>query len=74
MFSCDYNEGSFITLDNAGSIMFDTTGNLFACENHSFGYFNKKKNLFKYYPGIPQTNNLGNYYWMWAYHIYVNKI
>ena len=74
MFSCDYNEGSFLTLDNAGSILFDTTGNLFACENHSFGYFNKKKNIFKYYPGIPQTNNLGNYYWMWAYHIYVNKI
>ena len=74
VFSCDYNEGSFLTLDNAGSILFDTTGNLFACENHSFGYFNKKKNLFKYYPGIPMTNNLGNYYWMWAYHIYVNKI
>ena len=74
VFSCDYNEGSFLTLDNAGSILFDTTGQIFACENHSFGYFNKKKNLFKYYPGIPQTNNLGNYYWMWAYHIYVNKI
>jgi len=74
VFSCDYNEGSFLTLDNAGSILFDTTGNVFACENHSFGYFNKKKNLFKYYPGIPQTNNLGNYYWMWAYQIYVNKI
>ena len=74
VFSCDYNEGSFVTLDNAGSILFDTTGQIFACENHSFGYFNKKKGLFKYYPGIPQTNNLGNYYWMWAYHIYVNKI
>tara|TARA_Y100000593_G_scaffold1829_1_gene3627 strand:- start:1588 stop:3273 length:1686 start_codon:yes stop_codon:yes gene_type:complete len=74
VFSCDYNEGSFLTLDNAGSVLFDTAGNVFACENHSFGYFNKKKNLFKYYPGIPQTNNIGNYYWMWAYHIYVNKI
>ena len=20
------------------------------------------------------TNNFGNYYWLWAYHIYVNKI
>ena len=74
VFSCDYNEGSFLTLDNAGSILFDTVGQVFACENHSFGYFNKKKNIFKYYAGIPQTNNLGNYYWMWAYHIYVNKI
>jgi len=74
VFSCDYNEGSFLTLDNAGSVLFDTSGNIFACENHSFGYFNKKKSLFKFYPGIPQTNNIGNYYWMWAYNIYVNKI
>ena len=74
VFSCDYNEGSFLTLDNAGSVLFDTSGSIFACENHSFGYFNKKKNIFKYYPGIPMTNNLGNYYWLWAYHIYVNKI
>ena len=34
VFSCDYNEGSFVTLDNAGSVMFDTTGQIFACENH----------------------------------------
>ena len=74
VFSCDHNEGSFITLDNAGSILFDTTGNIFACENHSFGYFNKEKGIFRYHAGIPMTNNLGNYYWMWAYHIYVNKM
>lgn len=74
VFSCDYNEGSFITLDNAGSILFDTTGNIFACENHSFGYFNKEKGIFKYYPGIPMTNNLGNYYWMWAHNIYTQMV
>ena len=74
VFSCDYNDGSFITVDNAGSAIFDSKGDVFACENHSFGYFNKKKNIFKYYPGIPQTNNLGSYYWLWAYHIYTNKI
>ena len=74
VFSCDHNEGSFITLDNAGSVLFDTTGNIFACENHSFGYFNKEKGIFKYYPGIPMTNNLGNYYWMWAYNIYTQMI
>ena len=74
VFSCDYNEGSFITLDNAGSVLFDTTGNIFACENHSFGYFNKEKGIFKYYPGIPMTNNLGNYYWLWAYNIYTQMV
>ena len=74
VFSCDHNEGSFITLDNAGSVLFDTTGQIFACENHSFGYFNKEKGIFRYYPGIPMTNNLGNYYWLWAYNIYTQKM
>ena len=74
VFSCDHDEGSFITLDNAGSVLFDTTGNIFACENHSFGYFNKEKGIFKYYPGIPMTNNLGNYYWLWAYNIYTQMV
>ena len=74
VFSCDHNEGSFITLDNAGSVLFDTTGNIFACENHSFGYFNKEKGIFRYYPGIPMTNNLGNYYWVWAHNIYSQMV
>jgi carbamoyltransferase len=74
VFSCDYNEGSFITLDNAGSILFDTTGQIFACENHSFGYFNKEKGVFRYHTGIPMTNNLGNYYWMWAHNIYCQMV
>ena len=73
-FSCNYNEGTFITLDNAGSVLFDTAGQIFACENHSFGYFNKEKCIFKYYPGIPMTNNLGNYYWQWAHNIYSQMV
>ena len=74
VFSCDHNEGSFITLDNAGSILFDTAGNIFACENHSFGYFNKEKGIFRYHAGIPMTNNLGNYYWLWAHNIYCQMV
>ena len=74
VFSCDHNEGSFITLDNAGSILFDTTGQIFACENHSFGYFNKEKGIFRYHAGIPMTNNLGNYYWLWAHNIYCQMV
>lgn len=74
VFSCEHNEGSFITIDNAGSVLFDTIGQIFACENHSFGYFNKEKGIFRYYPGIPMTNNLGNYYWLWAYNIYTQMV
>jgi len=73
-FSCNYNEGTFITLDNAGSVLFDTVGQIFACENHSFGYFNKEKGIFRYHPGIPMTNNLGNYYWQWAHNIYSQMV
>ena len=29
VFSCDYNEGSFVTLDNAGSVLFDTSGQIY---------------------------------------------
>jgi len=74
VFSCDHNEGSFITLDNAGSILFNTAGQIFASENHSFGYFNKEKGIFRYHAGIPMTNNLGNYYWLWAHNIYCQMV
>ena len=74
VFSCDHNEGSFITLDNAGSILFNTAGQIFSSENHSFGYFNKEKGIFRYHAGIPMTNNLGNYYWLWAHNIYCQMV
>ena len=54
--------------------LFDTGGNPFASENHSLGYFNKEKGIFRYYPGIPPLNNFGNYYWQWAYQIYVQMV
>lgn len=74
VFSSDYNEGTFITMDNAGSILFNSTGNAFSTENHSIGYFNKEKGIFRYHPGIPEMNNFGNYYWAWAYQIYVEMV
>ena len=70
VFSSDCNEGTFLTMDNAGSIFFNAEGNAFNIENHSLGYFNKKKGIFRYYPGIPELNNFGNYYWQWAHKIY----
>jgi carbamoyltransferase len=73
VFSSEYNEGTFITIDGAGSLLFDFTGKSFTSETHSLGYFNKKKNIFKFYPGISGLNNFGFYYWIWAYQIYVQK-
>ena len=74
VFSCDHNEGTFLTMDNSGSIMFDFSGNGFTSENHSLGYFNKEKKIFRYHPGVPGVNNFGNYYWQWAYKIYTEKV
>ena len=74
VFSCDYNEGTFVTIDGAGSLMFDSFGNVFNSETHSMGYFNKEKGIFRFHPGVPGLNNFGNYYWVWAHHIYSQKI
>jgi carbamoyltransferase len=74
VFSCDYNEGTFITMDGAGSLMFDSFGNSFASETHSMGYFNKEKGIFRFHPGVPGLNNFGYYYWIWSHQIYTQKV
>ena len=74
VFSCDYNEGTFITIDGAGSLMFNSSGNAFTSETHSMGYFNKEKGIFRFHPGVPGLNNFGYYYWVWAHHIYSQKV
>ncbi len=74
VFSCDYNEGTFVTIDGAGSLMFKSFGNPFTSETHSMGYFNKEKGIFRFHPGVPGLNNFGHYYWIWAHHIYSQKI
>jgi carbamoyltransferase len=74
VFSCDYNEGTFVTIDGAGSLMFNSFGNPFTSETHSMGYFNKEKGIFRFHPGVPGLNNFGHYYWIWAHHIYSQKI
>ena len=74
VFSCDYDEGTFLTMDNNGSCFYNCLGNLFSAENHSIGYFNKEKGIFRYYPGIPDLNNFGAYYWIWSHHIYTQMV
>jgi len=74
VFSCDYDEGTFLTMDNNGSLFYNCLGNLFSAENHSIGYFNKEKGIFRYYPGIPDLNNFGAYYWIWSHHIYTQMV
>lgn len=73
VFSCDYNEGTFITMDGSGSTLLDPYGIPVMTENNSIGYFNKSKGNFKFFPGIPTNNNFGFYYWVWSHYIYTQK-
>jgi carbamoyltransferase len=73
IFSCDYNEGSFVTLDGAGSIILDSNGRTRFVEDSSIGYFNKKKNIFRLFLTPGGLNNFGSYYQSWSHFIYCKK-
>lgn len=75
VFTSPFNSGSFITLDGAGSKIFDAyeTSSLFV-ETNSIGYFDKEKKIFIFYPGIIDSNEFGNYYRKYSYEIYAKKM
>jgi carbamoyltransferase len=73
IFSCDYNEGSFVTLDGAGSLIMDNRGRVKLAEDSTIGYFNKKKNIFRFFLTPSGINNFGHYYQTWSHHIYCKK-
>ncbi len=73
IFSCDYEEGSFVTIDGAGTVVQDNLGGIRYVEDSSIGYFNKKKNIFRFFPSINGLNNFGHYYQVWSGLIYQNK-
>jgi carbamoyltransferase len=74
IFTCDFNEGSFLTLDGAGSIAYGVENRMFLTETNSIGYFNKEKGIFRFFNGVPGANNFGSYYHMWAHQIYCRKM
>lgn len=75
VFTSNFNEGSFLTLDGAGSIAFNYNyGRTLLAETNTIGYFNKDKGIFKIFNGIPATNDFGLYYHALSHHIYCEKI
>ena len=74
VFSCDFNEGSFLTLDEAGTKVFDPykINDIFV-ETNTTGYFNKSQNIFRLYPGPYGVNELGSYYRRCSYAVYNKK-
>lgn len=74
VFSSNFNEGSFLTLDGAGTKVFDPykLGHIFV-ETSSIGYFNKSKQIFRFYPGFDNANDFGSYYRHYSYVIFSKK-
>ncbi len=73
VFSCEQNEGSFLTLDGAGSAIMDQGYRRLALETNTIGYFNKSKGIFRIFNGVPGTNDFGGYYHWHAQKIYCEK-
>jgi carbamoyltransferase len=74
IFSCDYNEGSFVTLDGAGSIILNYHHEVQMAETSSIGYFNKEKGILRFFTGMTGVNEFGAYYHNLSHVIYCEKI
>jgi carbamoyltransferase len=75
VFSSNFEDGSIITLDGAGSSIYNTDyKEVLHVETNIIGYFNKKKNIFRIFNGIEGTNNFGFYYHTNSHRIYCNKV
>jgi carbamoyltransferase len=75
VFSSDFEDGSILTLDGMGSLVFSTDyQKCILPETNNIGYFNKQKNIFRLFNGIHETNNFGHYYHGNSWKIYCNKI
>lgn len=74
VFSCDFNEGSFLTLDGAGTKVYDPYKlKDILVETNTNGYFNKSQNIFRLYPGPNDVNDFGRYYRKYANIVYNKK-
>ena len=74
IFSCDFNEGSFLTLDGAGTKVYDPYKlKDILIETNTTGYFNKSQNIFRLYPGPSSVNDFGDYYRKYANFVYSKK-
>jgi len=69
VFTSPFNEGSFLTIDGAGSSLWDFAAKeIKFYENTSHGFFDKRKNLFRFYdlPCQPGVNTFGDFYFSFS--------
>jgi carbamoyltransferase len=74
IFSSPFNDGSFLTLDGAGSLIMNADHQSQMAETSSIGYFNKEKRILRFFAGMNGTNDFGTYYHALAHHIYCEKV
>lgn len=75
IFSCNFNEGTFFTLDAGGSMVYGAyKRKVILEETNTIGYFNKSKGIFRLYPGLSDSNNFGQYFNKVSYSAYCKKM
>ena len=74
VFSSDFNEGSFITIDGSGHALLTYDNDFTGVENNTIGYFNKKNNMFRLYNNHNNLNGFGTYYSFMSFKIYGKMI
>jgi len=75
IFSSDFNDGCFITLDGAGSAHWNYyTTEYLDQEVSTIGYFNKEKNIFRMFNSVIGHNTFGINYSNLSREIYCQKI
>jgi len=76
VFTSPFNDGSFFTLDGAGSSLWDFAdlSEKFN-ENTTTGFFDKSKNISRFYdfPSDAGVNTFGDYYSIFSHFIYTQK-
>lgn len=74
IFTSPFDNGSFMTLDGAGSLLWNSDyTRLLGAETSSLGYFDKKKKIIRFFVSLPDTNLFGCYYNNYAYQAYTRK-
>lgn len=74
IFTSNFNDGCFVTIDGGGSVLFGVERQDLGVETSTMGYFNKEKKIFRLFHNIQNTNNFGNFYRFTSYAIYCQKI
>lgn len=74
IFTSNFNEGSFLTLDGAGSLLLGYDYDPKMAETSSIGYFNKSKKQIRFFTGPSGLTDFGTFYHAYAHQIYCEKI